>query len=477
MSVALTNNVSYTMKPTSVKCSRKQLVIPSSNKTTFDDGETCVWYLPSLRNHVMDGQSGYLRFTVKPTTTGRVDNTAHSFIDRIQTYGAGGALVSDIQNYGVLANMMVDLQLSQSEKIGLSGLIGAEDDYGTTATALTYTGVEAKNAFATLPAAQTAAGDAFATLTATSTITNSNRKGQAVTTATEYTFCIPLLHPFFTLSEKYIPVFAMGDDTRIELTWASFTKALVTCTDYTISNPEIVVDYIEFDNSVFPLIQQTYSGRDLVIPAQDYHYYSSSIASGTKANFSQIIPAKQQSARAFFFAFRPAESQVVAGYCTSSRVNPFWTAGDNFSLSIGGLKVPQHPITTKVTGEFSSWMASTQGALHAFNALEMNGSINRSYYQVASTLTGSTYSQASIANSYRNGFCLGLNLDSLRGQSETQNSGVSLANVTTYYEGYMAVAPRTEPNPGAEQNISVDTYLLHDVLFIIDSAGNVSVKF
>lgn len=471
MSVALTSGCNYSLKPTSVRCTRRQIVIPASNGTSFTPSQTAQFFVPSLKNNVMDGASGYLRLTVTTTCTagGYFDNNAGSLIDRIMTYGAGGQLISDIQNYSVLNAMMVDLQLTQSEKIGLSSLFGTEDDYltstvgaGTIKPVTAYADVAAINA-ATLPAAAAA-----------TTITNSNRKGRAFANNTSYTFCIPIIHPLFTMSEKYFPSFALNDDTRIEFTWNSAKGALVAgdanAFSFTITNPEIVVDYIEFDSSVFPMIQATYTGSDLVLPAQDYRHYASIIASGTTGSISQIMPMKQNSARAVFFAFRPAETQDDQTYTASSRHNPFFTAGDWLALNIGGIRVPQTGVRTRVTGEFSQWMASTQTALHAFNSLEMDGGINRTYYNVSGSQAGHTVGR----NAYTNAFCVGINLDQLRGQNQTTNSGLSLANVTTYYEGYIgALSQGTGP---ANENVSVSAYLLHDILLIIDPSGNMSLR-
>lgn len=464
MSVALTNGVNYSLKPTSVRATRKQLVIPSSNKTDFSPEDTCVFYLPSLRNNVMDGQSGYLRFTLQVATAGcNLDVSAHSLIERIMTYGAGGQLISDIQNYSVLATMLLDLQLSQSEKLGLSPILGSEESYGTSQVA----GTDAE-----IRAAVADAGATAALLNArlsAGTPLDYNRKGRTLAVGS-YTFCIPLLHPLFTLSEKMFPCFAMSDDTRLEITWSSVVKGVYSAGApvLTIKNPEIVVDYIEFDSAVFPMIAQTYAGRELVIPAQDYRYYSS-IIPASAGNISQIIPCKVMSARAFFFAFRPAETQAQTDYSVGSRVNPFWSASDNFRLNIGGVSYPQKPITTRVADEFSEWFASTQTALHAFNNLSMNGGVSQTYYEVSTKNGGFR----DAADSYRNAFSLGINLDTLRGQSETQNSGLNLSNITTYYEGTLAVAP-TGANA---MTVSVDTYCLHDVMFIVDASGNVQLRF
>ena len=348
MSVALTNNVNYSLKPTSVKAHRRQIVIPCSNKSTFTEGETAVFYLPSLSNQVMDGQSGYLRFTVKTTTAGNIDNSAQSFIDRIQTYGAGGQLISDLQQYAVLAAIMTDLQLSQSEKLGLSATLGTEEDYATASSTLGVGAGKAAGVGTDLAGVIALAIPATAQ-TMAATFTNSNRKGMTTADGISYTFCIPLIHPIFCLSEKYWPSFALNDDTRLEITWNTYVKALVGSTVFSITNPEIVVDMIEFDSAVMPMIQATYSGSELIIPSQDYHYYASSTPTTSSASISQIIPAKQQSARAMFFSWRPSATQTN-GYSVSSRVFPFYTTGDQFNLNIGGSKYPQHPIRTRVDG-------------------------------------------------------------------------------------------------------------------------------
>jgi hypothetical protein len=400
----------------------------------------------------MDGKSAYLKFKLTPTTTGRIDVSAHSLIDRIMTFGAGGQLISDIQAYRVLATELLDLQMSQSEKIGLSAMLGTEDTLfdptaGTFATATTPTAAEVS-----------------------ALVPNANRRGKSITNATEYSFAIPLLHPLFSLSEKYWPCFAMSDDTRLEITWSSVSDALVTCTNYSLSNPEIVVDVISFDDAVFPLIQQTYAGRDLIISSQDYRYYSSVLNSS--GNVSQIIPARQMSARMALFGFRPAITQATASYSTGSRINTMYTSGDQFSLNIGGNRVPQKPLTTSTTGQFPSYFTSTQSALGAMTSLEMNGCIHATYYNKYPS--NGTYS--ATTSSFQNAFVLGINLDNLRGEGQTQNSGTDLSRVTTYWEAYIASAP-TNPDSGTTTSVTVDCHILYDCLFIVDSnTGNVSLK-
>lgn len=449
MSVALPKLSNYGIKPTSVKATRRELAILSANKTSFSPSETAQFYLPALANNVMDGHSLYLRFTGTITTAGFLDNSAQSFIDRIQIYGSGGALHADIQNYAELASIMLDLQMSQSEKIGLSPLLGTEDTYLTP----------------TASPAPFATNDSPTAAEVSALIPNANRKGQAVADGASYTWSIPLITPISTLSEKYFPMFALSDDIRVDITWSSAVNALVTSTNFVISNPEICVQYIEFDSAVIDLIRQTYKGRDLVIPAQSYRTYTSTIPSGTSGNFSAIVPCKLASARAMFFSFRPAQTQIAGSYAISSRVNPFYSANDSFNLNIGGNKYPQTPIKTKVAGLASDFYAHTQTALHAFNNLDMNGNLNRTYYNSSASQTG----HASGTSAFTNGFVVGIGLDTITGNSDSLNSGLNLSQVTSYYEAYTGAPCVT--TAGANENVSVSTFVLHDVLFVIDSNG------
>jgi hypothetical protein len=451
-SVALPKLSNYGIKPTSVKANRRELSLLSANKTSFSPSDTAQFYLPALANNVMDGQSMFLRFTATITGAGFIDNSAQSFIDRIQIYGSGGAVIADIQNYAELAAIMLDLQMSQSEKIGLSALWGTEDSYLT-------------------PTAGAAAFATVGTPTAnevSALIPNANRKGQAVADGVSYAFAIPLLTPLSTLSEKYFPMFALSDDIRIDITWSSAVNALVSSTNFVINNPEICVQYIEFDSAVIDLIKQTYKGRELVIPAESYRTYTSVIPSGTIGNFSAIVPCKLASARAMFFSFRPAQTQVAGSYAVSSRVNPFYTANDSFNLNIGGNKYPQNSIRTKVAGNASDYFAHTQTALHAFNNLDMNGCLNRTYYNSSASQTG----HASGVNAFTNGFVLGVGLDSITGNSDTMNSGLNLSQITTYYEATIGASSKN--TTGGDENLSVSTFCLHDVLFVVDSNGIMS---
>lgn len=137
---AITKDLQYTMKPSSVKGKRYTRVIPSLSSRTYNFGDTVIFQIPAgMRNQVMDGSTGYLRFTLRMNVAAaggavaanafnaRFDYTAASAIRRIDLYGSGGALLESIDNYSVLANILYDVTHSQSELIGLSSMIGTTD--------------------------------------------------------------------------------------------------------------------------------------------------------------------------------------------------------------------------------------------------------------------------------------------------------------------------------------------------------------
>ena len=186
---AIPSTAQYSLKPAAVKAKRYQRVIPSlgnnpnSGYTTGTNPDTIIFYLPSMANQVMDGQSAVLKFTTSTVFTGtagatagytvELDGTASCFINRIDIYGSGGALVESISNYGVLSSIYHDIFYSQSEQKGLSAQIGCAE--GDTTNVLNRHGLNI----------------------GTSTITT------ATTETFTRTFSIPILSSLFQFSEKF----------------------------------------------------------------------------------------------------------------------------------------------------------------------------------------------------------------------------------------------------------------------------------
>jgi hypothetical protein len=66
-----------------------------------------------------------------------IENTAYSFIQRQDIYHSSN-LLETINEYGQLANFLIDTSLTQSDKAGLSCLIGSNDKFYSVNTPAAY---------------------------------------------------------------------------------------------------------------------------------------------------------------------------------------------------------------------------------------------------------------------------------------------------------------------------------------------------
>ena len=104
--------------------------------------------LPTSRKGTWFDQSqSYLKFTVQFKTTAAcpsgangiyLDNTAYSFFQRLDVLHGSNTLES-ISEYGQLANFLIDISLTQSDKAGLSTLIGGCNGLNTIYNSITST--------------------------------------------------------------------------------------------------------------------------------------------------------------------------------------------------------------------------------------------------------------------------------------------------------------------------------------------------
>ena len=162
----------------------------------------------SRRGCFYDQSQSFLKFTVKFKTNAAcpsgangiyLDNSAYSFFTRLDVLHGSNTLES-ISEYGELANFLIDSSLTQSDKAGLSTLIGCN-------------GLNTIYNSLTVPAA-------FNTITAT-TITGTSSQVQVAgdrsgfspagtisfNTAIGYTYSIPLLSGVIGInSSKLLPV-------------------------------------------------------------------------------------------------------------------------------------------------------------------------------------------------------------------------------------------------------------------------------
>jgi len=470
---AIVKEAQYGLKPESVKVKRYTRVLPSlgnNPSSGYAFGDTVTFYLPcGLTNQVLDGSTATLRFQAGINVAaagGNVaanaqfvgwDYTASSLIRRIDIYGSGGALISSVDRYNVLMNCLYDVSHSASELCGLSPLLGCNERlYGTDA-------------------------DGSGTVNTTIITNEQSRRSKAMkntaqvnqnaNTTFTFTFSIPLISPLTSGCDKYIPIYALNDDIRIEIVLDTQVNSVVIPTvanstvtlPYAMLNPSIIVDYLEIEDGAMNQIKSLYSGRDLVLHAEDWHTYETTVADATTGQWNTILPCKAMSAKMALFTWRRlGTTGVQAGYALSSRTNPFTTAGSTFNLNVGGNRVPQRPITTMTTNGITEYFIELKKALHALNHVEFSGNMCTSAYTSSSDV-------AVGDNPNARSFLAGINLDTLRGQSDVLLSGTDLSKVTTYIEGNYAGAIT-----GAQ---TLNTFVKHDTLLVVSPDGSLTSRW
>jgi hypothetical protein len=140
---ALTSDLLYGLKPSAPKSRAYKVNIAPVNKSVFVGGDQIIFEIPSGRpGSYLDNTETYLKFSVQCSSTAAVgantgsasgtgifvDNSAYSFFQRVDTYHSSNLLES-INEYGQIANMILDTSLTQSDKAGLSSLIGTNPIY------------------------------------------------------------------------------------------------------------------------------------------------------------------------------------------------------------------------------------------------------------------------------------------------------------------------------------------------------------
>lgn len=457
MAVAIDKRFQFSLKPSAPRGKRYTQVLKSIGNNSVSGyamGDTVQIFIPPVANQVFDGSSAFLKFQIKlvqkatgAVTTGQtaeLDYTASSIIRSIDIYHQSGAHLESIDRFNLLQNIIYDVSLSKDELRGLSASVGSAD-YSADADGTNRKGFK----------------HTFSTAAAGATETNE--------TAT-YTFTVPLMCGLFGLSEKMFPVYKLNSALRLDIKLdtqdyafviSSKTNASVTAT---IVNPELHLDFIELEKSVIDAMESVYSGQDLVIATTSYHTYETTIANGTTGNWNWLVPTQAMSAKSALAVFRPLSSTGVStAYTQSVFANPLITSGSRFCLNAGGNRIPNGHLNTDKDNDVSQYFAELQKAQHSIWDLNANGSINRTAYL-------SAYNVDNTSSPATSAFIVGLNLDQQLKCSDILLTGYDLSKSTLHAEANFGTAIDGEPT-------TMDLFIYHDLLYVIDANGSVTTKF
>ena len=215
----LPKNLQYGSKvESSVARSSKINIAPQNGTNNYGLGDTIIFNIPTRNNLVMVPTESYLKFTLNPIVSSadssafRLDSCGiHGVIQRIRVWH-GSNLLQDIDNYGLLAKMLMDIQVSTDASYGKNNiLLGTRNDMVCTVGAARPTSVLQVNS-----------GESIRNSTGSAVFASTN-------TSISCSYAVNLISLVGSLcSQQYLPLFCMKSSTlRVEISLVdSFTKFL-----------------------------------------------------------------------------------------------------------------------------------------------------------------------------------------------------------------------------------------------------------
>ena len=459
-------------------------IAPQSGTGTYGFGDTIIINIPTRSNLVLNPADSYLKFDVAftvPTIANqaiRWDSAgAHSVIQRLRIF-SGSNLLQDIDNYGLLAKMLFDLQVPSDAFYGKYNILaGTRNDLNTQLPALTAlaTAVGGRN-----PADNTAAniGVAITTLATDvnasiqAVLSNANRSslqvnsGESLTLpgadagdTTTVTYCLNLISLLGTLSNQYFPLFACTSaPIRLELQLSSSAvntiNSVVALGAMKITNCEYVANLIELSDVAMGMIQSSLNGQPLQYVVPDYRNYQFS-APGLTNTAQQIqfpIPAKFSSLKSIFVTQR--DKLATLNYFPLSSTKNGITS---YYFRVGANIYPQ-----KAPEKLPEMFSEVVKAIGSMSNLDHHPSIEKTTY----TLDVSPQANSSLlmTNTSSGSFYIGIDLENYANSSNYKESVFSGYNSNTD-DTYCVI----NLTPAVATNLRLDAFALFDEVIVFEN--------
>ena len=489
VSQALTSDMLLGLKPSAPKSRAYRLNVAPLNKSVFTGSDQMIFETPCGRKGTwLDQSQSYLKFSVQVGANAvcaanvsangvysgiYVDNSAYSFLQRIDIYHSSNLL--ETQNeYGQLANFSMDTSLTQSDKAGLSSMLGTNNQ-----TILQ------------------SAGGAYAQWAVTQELQRpGDRSGLALGAlqlvgglppvgATPYTFSLPILSGVIGINaSKMLPVGKLSSPVRCEFYTAANDDAITygllgVGATWQIINAELVCCFVELSDDL-PSIP----GVPDYISTKTYRQASTYMPAATAGEFTTLLPFRCASLTALYTRCRPYATaaqgaNATCAYRKSASVNP------NFSYvywRVGSSMYPNKPIylINTNTGQGAEGFAELLKSFHALSSSTGNTTIVSPQYNTASIATlgwnvatpiGAVAGQL---GSHYNAFALGLELESFSNRTDTILSGVSTLNSQVFLTA--GVYTGQTVGGAGNLNFTLDFFAQMDMILVIQD-GTMSAKF
>jgi hypothetical protein len=465
----LPKNLRYGSKVESASAkSMRSNIAPMNGTSTYGFNDTIIVNIPTRSNLVMVPTESYLKFNVNFTNGGTTNNSlrwdscgAHGLIHRIRIYH-GSNLLQDIENYGLLAKMLFDLQVSTDASYGKYNILaGTRNDLNTQLPSIaTADATGAADVITLANALKTAinganrqslqvnSGDLWGT------IATANADGTAVT------YCLNLISLLGTLSAtNYIPLFACTSaPIRLEIQLVdSAVKCIHSLTAVTalkITNCEYIANMIELSDQAMGMIQSSLNGEPLQFVVPDYknHQWTFAVPQTTQTQVNFPIPAKYSSLRSIFVQIRDQGTGALTYFPFSS----VKLGIQNYYFRIGSQIFPP-----KAPDTIPEMFSEVLKAVGSMSNLDHQPSIEKFTYTLDSSSAGAT--SALQANTSSGSFYLGLDLENYSNAPKDSIFAGYNSNTDDIY------AVMTFASPNAVASCRFDAFTMFDEVIVFEN--------
>ena len=499
---ALTSDMLLGLKPSAPKSRSYRLSVPPINQSVFTPGAQMIFECPTGRKGSwLDQSQSYLKFSVQCTSTAAanpqgtgvyLDNSAYSFIQRLDVYNSSN-LLETINEYGQLANFLIDTSLTMSDKAGLSSMIGTNPTPLSSNTIAPIINTTTRM----LNERGDRSGQSLATVIA-----------GAINTAIPYTFSLPILSGIVGVNaSKMLPVGQLFNPIRLEFYLAANDDAIYYGTAaagavWQLVNVELVLCYVEIQDDNLNMLSSP--DETEYISTTTYRQASTYMPAATAGDFTTLLPFRAASITALYARFRPFGSAVQgvnasAAYRKGASINP--NLG-SYYFRVGSSIYPNKPvylINGSITGTGAEGYAELLKSFHALSSSIGNSAIPFDQYNVCAgnptggppaTGTGpiqgwnvnflptakitAANTGATAQDTHANAFAIGLELQSFSNRNDTILSGVSTLNSQIYFTGSIYTG-QTAGGFNA-YNYTIDFFSQMDMILCIQN-GIMSAKF
>jgi hypothetical protein len=483
--IALTSDMMLGLKPSAPKSRSYRLSVPAMNASTFAPGAQVIIELPTGRRGTwLDQSQSYLKFSVQATSTAAcaiggtgvyIDNSAYSFIQRLDIYNSSN-LLETINEYGQTCNFLMDTSLTQSDKAGLSSILGTNSigiSLSQNATYVQYS----------LQAALSTAGDRSGMSLATATT------AAGFNAAIPYTFCLPLCSGVVGINaSKMLPVGKIVAPIRMEFYLSQNDDAIyygsaAAGAAWQISNVEFVACYVELQDDNY---DQSSAGIPEYISTSTFRQASTYLPATSAGDFTFLLPFRCASLTGLYGRFRNYVSAVqgvnaTAAYRKGSSINPNF---QSFYFRIGSAVYPNKPIYLVNQGTVGTGAEAYAELLKSFHALASssgNSCLTNYQYNVAATPNqGWTQNNVpgskiqNLTDTANNAFMIGLECQTISNRNDTILSGISTLNSQVFFTG--TIQTGATAGGANNYNYTCDFFSSMDMILILEN-GILSAKF